>query len=255
MDSYRSYTSSQLTSLSDDDLTQCGAFPQVFGQQSYTEQQQSSICLTQRTSDEFESIIEVHPQRVLNLNETFIDSSTFSSNPNHQWSDLDTYLHILITFYFGFLATILFFDGIIKNAINIFYTTNPTIQFSFIIFSVCFQAFIIWFLTFSWRWWRFKSLYPNEPSHISHLKIAETYFLISLIILSLGFCVYFILSIISFQCEQYLNDLKQQDYFNQLITLIFKLIFWFFGVVSMFLLNRKIICRQKYPRMIYQVKK
>lgn len=80
------------------------------------------------------------------------------------WTKADTYMHIFLTFYFGAFAAMLFFDGIIRNFVNLYLFEHRNwsmlIFILHIILSIALLAFCVWFLTICWRWWRNKSLLP-----------------------------------------------------------------------------------------------
>lgn len=82
------------------------------------------------------------------------------------WSKLDTYLHIFLTFYYGHFAAMLFFDGVLRNIINLYVIEQSTssifLYILSIVFSIAMLAFTIWFMTICWRWWRYKSLGPES---------------------------------------------------------------------------------------------
>lgn len=80
------------------------------------------------------------------------------------WSNADTYMHIFLTFYFGYFAAMLFFDGIIRNFVNLYLfehrSMSMLVYILHIILSIALLGFCVWFLTICWRWWRNKSLLP-----------------------------------------------------------------------------------------------
>lgn len=88
----------------------------------------------------------------------------YPNSGRFSWSNADTYMHIFLTFYFGHFAAMLFFDGIIRNFVNLYLFEHRglsmLIYILHIILSIALLAFCIWFLTICWRWWRNKSLLP-----------------------------------------------------------------------------------------------
>lgn len=88
----------------------------------------------------------------------------YPTSGNFSWTNADTYMHIFLTFYFGHFAAMLFFDGIIRNFVNLYLfehrNMSMLIYILHIILSIALLAFCVWFLTICWRWWRNKSLLP-----------------------------------------------------------------------------------------------
>ena len=82
------------------------------------------------------------------------------------WPKLDIYLHIFLTFYFGHFAAMLFFDGVLRNIVNLYVMEQSTgsvfLYLLSIVFSIAMLAFSTWFVTICWRWWRYKNMSPES---------------------------------------------------------------------------------------------
>jgi len=188
------------------------------------------------------------------------------------WSNCDTYLHIFLTFYFGHFAAMLFFDGIIRNIINLIILDHiESSQYIFIlhiVFSIGMLAFTIWFMTVCWRWWRSKSLQPyNGLTYFDHAQRpvraadrqsqANTYVCVAACVLILGFFFYLALGIIDLWYKEQqassiikitINDeynhysslrkYSYPSYLTDLIVFIFRLVFWLAGIIAILLLSR-----------------
>ena len=196
----------------------------------------------------------------------------YRATKSFDWPNLDIYLHIFLTFYFGYLAGILFFDGILRNIIN-FYTLehskmSPLIYIINIIFSIAYIAFIIWFMTICWRWWRNKSLSPDNTllnynrSPRERQANAHSYVFIAACVLIIGFFIFLTVGIIE------MNHKGNQKYFNlshgyygqaaytgDWIIFIFKLIFWIVGIVATLLLSRDVLMKYICPSKRIKINK
>ncbi len=193
------------------------------------------------------------------------------------WSNCDTYLHIFLTFYFGHFAAMLFFDGIIRNIINLIILDHiESSQYIFIlhiVFSIGMLAFTIWFMTICWRWWRSKSLTPyNGLAYFDHNKkpvrladrksAAQTSVCVAACVLILGFFFYLALGIIDLWYKEQqassiikitINDeynhysslrkYSYPSYLTDLIMFIFRLVFWLAGIIAILLLSRDVLMK------------
>jgi hypothetical protein len=190
------------------------------------------------------------------------------------WSNWDTYLHIFLTFFFGHLAAVLFFDGIIRNFANLYVLEHTyfsqTIYVIHILFSIAMIAFIIWFLTVCWRWWRNKSLevvvideHPTQPTGGASTSATtairrETrstfrkHALVAAIILIIGFIIYLILGLLdlSFKSDQEFHrygNYNPSQYMCDVAIFIFRLVFWAVGIVALLMLSRHVFYKRCCP--------
>lgn len=190
-------------------------------------------------------------------------------NESFNWSNLDVYLHIFLTFYFGHFAAMLFFDGILRNIVNLYVLEHSNgsvvIYILHIIFSIGFLAFTIWFMTICWRWWRFKSLLPsNDPANFDYVQrplrprakqaSAHTHVFIAACVLIIGFFVFLVLGSldIAYKKEQVANSdlFKQYNeslYLADMIVFVFRLLFWLVGIVATLLLSRQVLYKYCCP--------
>lgn len=192
------------------------------------------------------------------------------------WSNMDVYLHIFLTFYFGHFAAMLFFDGIVRNIVNLYimeHTTGSIILYIIqIIFSIALLAFTIWFMTICWRWWRYKSLTPSTKSGTDYTQrplrprakqsIAHGHVFVSAVILIFGFFIFLALGCIdlAYKQEQVANSnfFKQYNeslYFADMIVFIFRLIFWLVGIVATLLLSREVLYKYCCPSKNIKINK
>lgn len=104
------------------------------------------------------------PQPLYTTSSGNITVEHYSNAGRFSWTNADTYMHIFLTFYFGAFAAMLFFDGIIRNFVNLYLFEHSNwsmlVFILHIILSIALLAFCVWFLTICWRWWRNKSLLP-----------------------------------------------------------------------------------------------
>ena len=201
------------------------------------------------------------------------------------WSNIDTYLHIFLTFYFGSFATLLIFDGIIRNIINLFLLehsiVSPFIYVIHIIFSICFLAFTVWFMTICWRWWRHKSLTPsnelpfyenNQRTLKPNVFNAHGYMFVAACILIIGLLFYLILGVIDLSYKRKLNKYHHLvtgyntlSYTYDLIMFVLRVILWVLGIVITLLLSRNVLIKhccpskqikidKEKPTTVYEVK-
>jgi hypothetical protein len=226
----------------------------------------------------------IHSGYVKNSKVEFQDPNSYSIKVEYHpvtesfnWTNCDTYLHIFLTFYFGHFAAMLFFDGIIRNIINLIILdhteSSPFIYILHIVFSIAMLAFTIWFMTVCWRWWRSKSLQPyNGLAYFDHTQrparpadrhsTAHKYVFIAACVLIIGFFFYLALGIIDLWYKQQqassiikitINDefnhyssLKKYSYpsyLTDLIVFIFRLVFWITGIIATLLLSRDILMK------------
>lgn len=204
--------------------------------------------------------------------------------PGFDWSNADTYLHIFLTFFFGYLAAILFFDGIIRSIVNLYIldhtAMSPLIYILYIIFSICMLAFIIWFLTICWRWWRNKSLLPTKNYDQYSRQVGprerqyspHNYVFLAGCIMVAGFLIYLSVGIVDicFKREQEFYNKQFRRYSKalfmaDLLVFAFNLIFWLVGIIAIFLLSRDVLAKyccparqirinKEQPTTIYQVR-
>lgn len=225
-----------------------------------------------------------HSGYVKNSKVEFQDPNSYSIKVEYHpvtesfnWSNCDTYLHIFLTFYFGHFAAMLFFDGIIRNIINLIILdhieSSPFIYILHIVFSIAMLAFTIWFMTICWRWWRSKSLLPpNGLTYFDHTQrpvrpkdrqaAAHTYVFIAACVLIIGFFFYLALGVIDLWYKQQqassiikitINDeynhysslrkYSYPSYLTDLIVFIFRLVFWLTGIIATLLLSRDVLMR------------
>lgn len=243
------------------------------------------LLLNDDVSDTIEVIQSVpHSGYVKNSKVEFQDPNSYSIKVEYHpvtesfnWSNCDTYLHIFLTFYFGHFAAMLFFDGIIRNIINLIILdhteSSPFIYILHIVFSIAMLAFTIWFMTVCWRWWRSKSLLPynglayfdheQRPNRVKDRKeTAHTYVFIAACVLIISFFFYLALGIIDLWYKQQqassiikitINDeynhysslrkYSYPSYLTDLIVFIFRLIFWITGIIATLLLSRDILMK------------
>ncbi|RNA31940.1 hypothetical protein BpHYR1_051282 [Brachionus plicatilis] len=189
---------------------------------------------------------------------------------NKHWTNMDTYLHIFLTFYFGHFAAILFFDGIVRNIgyLSVFghhHTLfSPFIFILELILSICLLAFTIWFLTICWRWWRNKSL---QPIHFDKQNIApkqraiqfHAYVFTAAIILIISFFVYLILGILSLSFKYHVDQKfgrQRKSFFTvDLGVFVFRIIFWIVGIVATLFLSRDILYKYCCPGKLIRINK
>lgn len=194
------------------------------------------------------------------------------------WNNADTYLHIFLTFYFGHFAAILFFDGILRSIASLYTlkhtNVSPLIYITHIIFSICLIAFVIWFMTQCWRWWRNKSLEPaNGSTYYDYSQqkplrlrdkesLANNYVFLAAIVLIIGFFIYLIIGLvdINFKKEQeayykIYTHFNTSAYIGDWFVLIFRLIFWIVGIVATLLLSRNVLIKHLCPSKQIKINK
>lgn len=198
------------------------------------------------------------------------------NNHAFNWSNLDIYLHIFLTFYFGLFAAMLFFDGILRNIVNLYVMEQTTgsifIYVLHILLSIAFLAFTTWFMTICWRWWRYKSLtpsnspanfdYQNRPVRAAKQASANSHVFVSALILILGFFVFLVLGSldIAFKKEQVANsDLfrtyNKSLYMADMIVFGFRLVLWLVGIVATLLLSRECMYKHCCPSKQIRINK
>ncbi len=190
------------------------------------------------------------------------------------WSNLDIYLHIFLTFYFGHFAAMLFFDGILRNIINLYVMEHTAgsvlIYVIHIVFSIGFLAFTIWFMTICWRWWRHKSLVPSSSTQFSGRNPRDTlkqskaygYVFFAACLLIVGFFVFLAIGCIdiAFKKNQvaHSNIFKQYNeslYLADLLVFIFRLVFWIVGIVATLMLSRQVLYKHCCPSKQIKINK
>lgn len=196
------------------------------------------------------------------------------------WSNLDVYLHIFLTFYFGHFAAMLFFDGILRNIATLYVMDqsvgSAAVYVIHIIFSIGFLAFTVWFMTICWRWWRHKSIVPSrtdsENVEIDYTQrpvrprakkaTAHTHVFVSACILIIGFCVFLALGCIDLAYKRdkvYNSDFFKQYnkslYFADMIVFIFRLVFWLVGIVATLFLSREVLYKYCCPSKRIKINK
>ena len=150
-----------------------------------------------------------------------LSPSSSSSADWSAWSNMDTYLHIFLTFYFGHFAALLFFDGILRSVGALFTlehaSYSPLIYMTHIVFSIGYLAFTVWFMTVCWRWWRHKSLEPYRHNHnqnsqvnrrYSSRSMANAYVWLAVFILIVGWFIFVIIGLVdvNYKCRQAAYD-------------------------------------------------
>jgi hypothetical protein len=177
-------------------------------------------------------------------------SQTIINNPNQEflksWSNIDVYLHIFLTVFFGHFASMLFFDGILRNISNVFFYYYPTLYIVNILFSIAYLAFTIWFLTVCWRWWRNKSLLPtmaqSQDYNVSNQKqtrIAQNYVFLAAIVLIVGFFIYIVMSVIDLS----IRAKYSKTFYGDVFIFIFRCIFWLLAIGANLCLNRDYLAK------------
>lgn len=254
-----------------------------------TTMQQPSYVLSQRDEENMPFTQRVDVFQPINGPNTYIKQTTvdvdnspssYTIRVEHHpkdeaWSNMDVYLHIFLTFYFGHFAAMLFFDGVLRNIVNLYvmeHTTGSIILYIFhIIFSIGMLAFTIWFMTICWRWWRYKSLSPST-GNVDYAKqpvrprakksAAYGYVFVSAVILIFGFFIFLAIGCIdlAYKQEQVENSnfFKQYNkslYFADMIVFIFRLIFWLIGIVATLLLSREVLYKYCCPSKIIKINK
>ena len=214
-----------------------------------------------------------------------ICESTYTTGPNtitieyltnsktFDWPSLDIYLHIFLTFYFGYMAGMLFFDGILRSIINLYTleqsAASPLIYTINIIFSIAYIAFIIWFMTICWRWWRNKSLSPENAlapnynrSPRDRQATAHKYVFVAACVLIVGFFIFLTVGIVELNHKrnQKSFDLAsgyygQAAYTGDWIIFVFKLVFWIVGIVATLMLSREVLMKYICPSKIIKINK
>ena len=225
--------------------------------------------------------IQIHHVPCTMTQQSTISVEHYPSSCALNWSSCDTYLHIFLTFYFGHFAAMLFFDGILRSIANLYIlehtATSPLVFIVHIIFSIAYLAFTIWFMTICWRWWRNKSLQPdnglpnlNQGPRDRQVK-ARGYVFFAACVLIVGFFVFLTIGIIE------LDHKRSQERFNipygryntsayigDWVVFVFRLVFWVVGIVATLLLSRDVLtkycCPAKHikinkerPTTVYQV--
>jgi len=196
-------------------------------------------------------------------------------NEKFNWSNLDVYLHIFLTFYFGCFAAMLFFDGILRNIVNLYVMEHSSgsifIYILHIIFSIGFLAFTIWFMTICWRWWRNKSIIPsNAHSQVDQRSrgprarqaTAHGHVFVSACILIIGFFIFLALGCIDlgYKKKQVSNSdiFKQYNeslYLADMIVFIFRVVLWLVGIVATLLLSREVLYKYCCPSKQIKINK
>lgn len=196
-------------------------------------------------------------------------------NEKFNWSNLDVYLHIFLTFYFGHFAAMLFFDGILRNIANLYVMEHSAgsifLYILHIVFSIGFLAFTIWFMTICWRWWRHKSLLPSDGAAEytqrplrprAKQATAHGLVFVSACILILGFFVFLAIGCIDLAYKK--QQVSNSDFFKQyneslyladMIVFIFRLVFWLVGIVATLLLSREILYKYCCPSKQIRINK
>jgi hypothetical protein len=195
------------------------------------------------------------------------------------WTNMDTYLHIFLTFYFGHFAAMLFFDGIVRNFVNLYLFEHRDLSMLIYIFhiilSIALLAFTIWFMTICWRWWRHKSLLPVAYSGRPVLGPKERqatfhgYVFTAAFILIVGLFLFLILSVLdlSFKHELATVQLRyaRSAYIGDCVVFLLRLVFWLVGIVVTLLLSRDVLYKyfcpskririnKEKPTTVYQVR-
>jgi len=194
----------------------------------------------------------IYPDSIVNNHaETYVNYPAVEEQKQEKlWSNIDTYLHIFLTFFFGHLASMLFFDGIIRSAGNAFLLSNPLMQIVNIIFSIAYLGFSVWFLTVSWRWWRSKALVTNPYIHNgeqivgveiskNQKTIAQIYLTLSTFVLLIGLTIYLVLGIIDCYARknhQHVYD-STASHIDAVVFAI-RVFVWCSAIVALLLLNR-----------------
>lgn len=189
---------------------------------------------------------------------------------NKHWTNMDTYFHIFLTFYFGHFAAILFFDGIVRNIgyLSVFghdhTLLSPFIFILEIILSICLLAFTIWFLTICWRWWRNKSLQPiyfggQSVGPKQRVIQFHMYIFTSALILIISLFVYLILGILSLSFKHHVDQkfgkLRKSFFTIDLGVFVFRVIFWIIGILATLFLSRDIFYKYCCPRKLIRINK
>lgn len=187
-------------------------------------------------------------------------NSNFNNNTNgglwSEWNNLDTYLHIFLTFYFGHFASFLFFDGIVRNVESLIILNMKIFYVIYIIFSIVYLSFTLWTLTILWRWWRNKSLLPHDETqfvpNLPFLRkqqklIARNYVFIATIIMAIGFFIYLLLAIIDNRYRYSMTALFFVD--TTIITI--RLILWAIAIIALLALNRGYFAKNVLPKHFY----
>ena len=209
-------------------------------------------------ADAYKIKVEHHPIKVDSFN----------------WSNLDVYLHIFLTFYFGHFAAMLFFDGILRNIFNLYLMEHTAgsiiIYILHIVFSIAFLAFTVWFMTICWRWWRHKSLIPSTGFDYAQRSIrprsrhstAHGYIFLSACILIVGFFFFLALGCIDlgYKRRQTLHgethkQYEESLYMADLIVFVFRLIFWLVGIVATLMLSREVLYKYCCPAKRIKINK
>lgn len=202
------------------------------------------------------------------------------------WSNVDTYLHIFLTFYFGHFAAMLFFDGIIRNFVNLYLFEHRNLSMLIYIFhiilSIALLAFTVWFMTICWRWWRHKSILPlyysGAPVRPLGPKERQAtfhgYVFTAALLLIVGFFCFLILGILDLSFKYELQQTSQQclygrynnaAYIGDCVVFLLRALFWIVGIVATLLLSRETLYKyfcpsrrikinKEKPTTVYQVR-
>ena len=181
-------------------------------------------------------------------------SSVEVQNDDLCWQNIDTYLHIFLTFFFGHFASFLFFDGIIRNIECLILFERPVFYIFYMIFSITYIAFTVWMLTILWRWWRNKSLMPHDSDYVPNVPflriqqklIAKNYVFIAVILLSIGFLIYLILGIMDNHIKEYFSYTNL--FFIDRKIFMIRLFLWILAIFALLALNRSYFMRNILPK-------
>jgi hypothetical protein len=172
------------------------------------------------------------------------NSKAYLTNPLN-WSNVDIYLHIFLTFFFGHFASMLFFDGILRNISNLFFFHYPAIYIVHILFSIAYLAFTVWFLTICWRWWRNRSLLPmthNQSYSTTSQQqtlIAQSYVFFAAIMLIIGFFIYIVIGVIDLS----IRTRYSKTFYGDVFVFVFRCILWLLAIGAILCLNRDYLAK------------
>jgi hypothetical protein len=180
-------------------------------------------------------------------------------NSHNLWNNFDTCLHIFLTFYFGYFASFLFFDGIIRNIEALILFDRTVFYIIYMIFAIAYLSFTVWMLTILWRWWRNKSLLPHETNYVPNVPflkkqqtlIAKNYVFIAAIFMTIGLLIYLVLAIIDNRIRNYFS-LPTTLVFIETTIIIIRLIFWLIAIIALLALNRAYFVKNFLPKRFYK---
>lgn len=211
--------------------------------------------------------IEIYEKYELNNNGSRLNDSQHQPSENYsvrvqtdassssQWHNLDTYLHIFLTFFFGHFASMLFFDGILRNISYLFVFNAPGLYIISILFSIIYLSFSLWLLTICWKWWRHKSLLPYDSRYVPNVPalqkqqntIAHAYIFIAALVLAIGLLIYITLGVVDIRIKNYHN---YTVHVIETIIFILRIILWIIGIIALLLLNRNYFISRFCPSLI-----